>query len=60
MCIKYFAPNPQSNLPEYVLWFVFSALVVRDHSPAVMQQDEKTVAMVNTLTGVRIFCVQDL
>lgn len=51
--LKYFTENPQSNSPECVPWFVVSALVVSGHLPAVMQQDEETVAMVNTLTGVK-------
>lgn len=54
--------NPQSNLHEYVLWFVFSALGVRGHSPATMQQDEEMVAMANALSlfESESFCVQDL
>lgn len=48
------------NLPENVFWFVFSALVISGHLPAMMPQDWDMVAMVNTLAGVRMFCVQDL
>lgn len=60
LCEKHFTENPQSNLPEYVLWFAVSALAVSGHLPAMMQQDEQTVAMANTLAGVGLFCVKDL
>ena len=59
LCEQYFSENPQIEFVRIrFLGFVFSALVVGDHLPAMMLQDEGTVAMVNTFTGVRIICVQ--